>query len=184
MKAVRYQPILHSGCFGNETRSWSSRSRFPDLFWSCDIGMSAEFDRQPGRKTQRTSWSGAQVSHRISVHNERLATRHFACAHETVSTWRVTFQIAPENTRLQRSIISVGQVCDRGNTITFRSTGGTILDESTGNRIEFERAGGVYRLRAGMSAKMLSGPGVVKVLMGFELVPTMRTCPWQGEPTP
>ena len=53
------------------------------------------------------------------------------------------FQIAPKNTGLQRSIISVRQVCDRSNIITFRSTGGTILNECTGNRIEFERAGGV-----------------------------------------
>ena len=37
------------------------------------------------------------------------------------------FQIAPKDTGLQRSIVSVGQVCDRGNIITFRSTGGTIL---------------------------------------------------------
>ena len=50
----------------------------------------------------------------------------------------------------------------------FRSTGGTILNEFTGNRIEFERAGGVYRLIAGTSARMQSGPGEVKVLMGFE----------------
>ena len=57
------------------------------------------------------------------------------------------FQIAPKNTGLQRSIISVGQVCDRGNIITFRSTGGTTLNEFTGNRIEFERAGGVYESR-------------------------------------
>ena len=35
-------------------------------------------------------------------------------------------------------------------------------------RIEFERAGGVYRLIAGSSARMQSGPGEVKVLMGFE----------------
>ena len=62
----------------------------------------------------------------------------------------------------------MGQVCDRGNIITFRSTGGTILNEFTGNRIEFERAGGVYRLRAGTSAKMQSGPREIKVLMGFE----------------
>ena len=62
------------------------------------------------------------------------------------------FQMAPKNTGLQRSIISVGLVCDRGNIITFRSTGGTILNEFTGDRIEFERAGGVYRLIAGTSA--------------------------------
>ena len=78
------------------------------------------------------------------------------------------FQIAPKSTGLQRSIISVGLVCDRGNIMTFRSTGGTILNDFTGNRIEFERAGGVYQLRAGASAKMQSGPGEVKVLMGFE----------------
>ena len=41
------------------------------------------------------------------------------------------FQIAPKNTGLQRSIISVGQVCGRGNLITFRSTGGTILNRFT-----------------------------------------------------
>ena len=53
------------------------------------------------------------------------------------------FQIAPKDTGLQRSVISVGQVCDRGNIFTFRSTGGTILNEFTGNRIEFERVGGI-----------------------------------------
>ena len=78
------------------------------------------------------------------------------------------FHIAPKNIGLQRSIISVEQVCDRGNIITFRSTDGTILNEFTGNRIEFERSGGVYRLRAGTSAKMQSGPGEIKVLMSFE----------------
>ena len=78
------------------------------------------------------------------------------------------FQIAPTNTGLQSSIISVGHVCDRGNIITFRSNGGTILNEFTGNRIEFERAGGVYRLKADTSAKTKSGTDGVKVLMGFE----------------
>ena len=62
----------------------------------------------------------------------------------------------------------VGQVCDRGNIITFRGTGGTILSEFSANRIEFERAGGVYLLRADTSAKMKSETGGVKVLMGFE----------------
>ena len=78
------------------------------------------------------------------------------------------FQIAPKNTGLQRSIISLGQVCDRGNIITFRGAGGTILNEFAGNRIEFERAGSVYLLKAGTSARMQTGPGEVKVLMGFE----------------
>ena len=64
--------------------------------------------------------------------------------------------------------MSVGQVCDRFNIVSFRSTGGTILSEFTANRIEFERAGGVYRLRADTRAKMKSETGGVKVLMGFE----------------
>ena len=79
------------------------------------------------------------------------------------------FQIAPKDTGLQRSIIPVGQVCDRGNIITFRSTGGTILDELSGNRIEFQRAGGgVYWLSADTRAKMKSGTGGVQVFMGFD----------------
>ena len=78
------------------------------------------------------------------------------------------FQIAPKNTGLQKSIISVGQVCDRGNIITFRSTGGTILDELSGNRIEFQRAGGgVYWLSADTRAKMKSGTGGVQSVHGF-----------------
>ena len=58
------------------------------------------------------------------------------------------FQIAPKDTGLQRSIISVGQVCDRGNIFTVRSTGATILNEFTGNRIEFERVGGFSSIEA------------------------------------
>ena len=76
-----------------------------------------------------------------------------------VSTFQATFRL--------RSITSVGQVCDRGNIITFRSTGGTTLNGFTGNRIEFERAGGVYRLRADTRAKIKSETGGVKVLICF-----------------
>ena len=75
--------------------------------------------------------------------------------------------MAPRDTGLQRSITSVGKVCDKVNIITLRSTGGTILNEFTGNRIEFERAGGVYRLRADTRAKTKSETGGVKVLMVF-----------------
>ena len=78
------------------------------------------------------------------------------------------FQIASEDTGLLRSIISVGQVCDRGNIFTFRSTGGTILNEFTGNRIEFERVGGISRLKADASAKTYPGKGGAKMLISFE----------------
>ena len=62
-------------------------------------------------------------------------------------------------------------MCVTGNIITFRSTGGTTLNELTGNRIEFERSGGVYRQRADTRAKTKSETGGVKVLMGFEQDP-------------
>ena len=78
------------------------------------------------------------------------------------------FQNSPKDTRLQRSIISVGQVCDKGNVVTFRSTGGTMLHEFTGNQIEFDRAGGVFQLKADASTKTKSGTGGIKMLMGVE----------------
>ena len=56
--------------FGNEARICSYRQRFPDRFWSCDIGESAECGRQAGWKTRRAG-SGAQVSHGTSVHDDR-----------------------------------------------------------------------------------------------------------------
>ena len=52
--------------------------------------------------------------------------------------------------------------------MTFRSTGGTILNEFTGSRIEFDRAGGVYRLKADPSTKTKTGTNGVMILMGFE----------------
>ena len=78
------------------------------------------------------------------------------------------FQIAPKNSGLQRSIPSVGQVCDRGIIITFRSTDGMIFNEISGNRIEFERVNGAYRLLADTSAKLKPRSNGIKMLMGFE----------------
>ena len=53
------------------------------------------------------------------------------------------FLIVPKTTGLQRLIKSVGQEADRGNIIVFRSSRGTIFNAVTGNRIVFERGGGV-----------------------------------------
>ena len=110
-------------------------------------------------------WNSGQP---LDISSQRPATRRFACAHEDGANVAGDFQITPKDTGLQRSITSVGQVCVRGNIITFRSTGGTVLNQFAGNRIEFELAGGVYRLRADTRAKMKSETGGVIVLMGFE----------------
>ena len=79
----------------------------------------------------------------------------------------MTFRVHPR-TLDWKGRLSRWDKCATEAIITFRITSGTILNEFTGHRIEFERAGGVYRLRAGTSAKMRSGPGEVEVLMGFE----------------
>ena len=126
--------------------------------------MSAESGRQPERKTERT-WSGTHVSHGSSVHYDWQRDNLLAHLGINVAS---DFQIAPNDTGLQKSIISVEQVCDKGNIINFRSIGGTVLNKFTGNRIEFERAGGVYWLKTDASKKTKSGKGGVKMLMGFE----------------
>ena len=43
-----------------------------------------------------------------------------------------------------------------------------ILSEFSGNRIEFERVNGMYRLLAATSATLKPGNNGVKMLMGFE----------------
>ena len=48
------------------------------------------------------------------------------------------------------------------------SSGGTIFIALTGNRIEFERAGGVYRRKADTSAKRAAGTGGTKMLMSYD----------------
>ena len=55
---------------------------------------------------------------------------------------------------------------DRGNIITFRSTGGTILNNVL-NRIEFERVNGVDRV-ADTSGKLKPGSNGIKMLPNFK----------------
>ena len=101
------------------------------------------------------AWSGMQIGHGTSVHDDWQKRFARALAHGI--NVAKDFQSAPKDTGLQRSVTSVGQVRDRGNIITFTSTGGTILNEFTCNRIEFERSDGVYRWRADTSAWTKSG---------------------------
>ena len=97
--------------------------------------MPEEFVRQHGREIER-SWGVSQVSHWTTVHTG---------SNVTLSTCGATSRSRPGTIGLS---MPVGQLADRTNIIVFRSSGGTIFHEVTGNRIEFERAGGVYRLNA------------------------------------
>ena len=87
-------------------------------------------------QTQWT-WHGAPVSHATSIHDD--GQHDDLLAH---TRWYQRVERLSDRTKksgLQRTIISVGQVCERGNIITFRNTGGTILNEFAGNNIEFGR---------------------------------------------
>ena len=110
-----------------------------------------------GRKTR-----GPGVELRSATEHKFTATGNTTIYLRTRDGVNVSsaFQITPKNTGFQRSIVPLGQVCDGDNEFT----GGTILNEFIGNRIEFERAGGVYRLIAGTSARKQAGSGEIKVV--------------------
>ena len=111
--------------------------------------------------------SGTQIGHGTSVHdgwqhNDLLAhTRRHPCAgrlsdssqeHWTAEVYDISWPSAR-----QRQQHHIPQHWWNDTQRVF-----------SGNRIEFDRSGGVYWLRAGTSAKTKSGTGGVKVLMGFE----------------
>ena len=49
-------------------------------------------------------------------------------------------------TGVSQSLTSVARLCDLGNTVTFDTEGGDIINAQTGRRTRFERKGGVYVL--------------------------------------
>ena len=51
--------------------------------------------------------------------------------------------------------------------MVFRKPGGTIFNERTGNRIEVDRCGGVYRLKAATVAKRATATGGTKMPTGL-----------------
>ena len=58
------------------------------------------------------------------------------------NVFNMNFQIAG----VTRPLMSVGKVCDRGNIVTFDSTGGYITNAASGMATRFERKNGVYVL--------------------------------------
>ena len=79
-------------------------------------------------------WSPGQP---LDISSRRLATRRFCLRTRDGINVAGDLQIVPKDARLQRSVISIGQVCNRGNIITFRSASRAIPKEFTFNRIEF-----------------------------------------------
>jgi hypothetical protein len=49
-------------------------------------------------------------------------------------------------TDVRKPLMSVSKICDAGHSVTFRSDGGEIVDERTGQVTKFNRVDDVYRL--------------------------------------
>ena len=58
------------------------------------------------------------------------------------------FQVAPRNSGLKTTIISVGELTDQGSEVELHSDGGSIVNIESGRRIDFQRKDGVYVLNA------------------------------------
>ena len=82
------------------------------------------------------AWSSGQPR---DINSRRRATRRSPCTHEMVSTCRAIFRSHQEVWTTEDYHISWTGLCERCNIITFRNTGGTILNEFAGNNIEFGR---------------------------------------------
>ena len=49
-------------------------------------------------------------------------------------------------TNVRKPLMSVSKICDAGHSVTFRSDGGEIVDDRTGQVTRFNRVDDVYRL--------------------------------------
>ena len=122
----------------------------------CQQRLSGSLCSKPGAGVELRSATGQRFTTTCGTHI-------FMRTHDGANV-SVDFEIAPKMTSLHRAVTSVGQVADRNNiTIVFRSAGGMIFNEITGDRIEFDRAGG---LRADTSAKRAAGTGGTRMLIG------------------
>ena len=95
---------------------------------------------------------GSASGHRIP----NLGEQHITGVVPGGAERAMTFQVA----EVTRPLLSVGRICDRGNVVTFGSSGGVITDLVTGEETPFVRDGdGMYQLEFWMSAPGFQRPG-------------------------
>ena len=95
---------------------------------------------------------GSASGHRIPNLGEQRITGVVPSGAERA----MTFQVA----EVTRPLLSVGRICDRGNVVTFGSSGGVITDMMTGEETPFVRDGeGMYQLEFWMPAPGFQRPG-------------------------
>ena len=78
---------------------------------------------------------------------------------------RMVMQITDVN----RSLASVGLICENNNEVIFRKDGGVIRDLKTGKEIKFDRKGGVYALQVWVQTELegKAAPILESFISGF-----------------
>ena len=95
---------------------------------------------------------GSASGHRIP----NLGEQHITGVVPSGAERAMTFQVA----EVTRPLLSVGRICDKGNVVTFGSSGGVIVDLVTGEETPFLRDGdGMYQLEFWMPATGFQRPG-------------------------
>ena len=55
-------------------------------------------------------------------------------------------QVTMQVTDVNKALVSVGQICEAGNTVLFNKSGGEIISNKDGSKTKFYRENGVYRM--------------------------------------
>jgi len=83
--------------------------------------------------------------HYLAANGQRMANigeQHVRVVTEAGGQADVTFQV----TGVTRPLLSVGELCDRGNRVVFGRGGGVIQNTTTGAVTHFGRSGGIYAI--------------------------------------
>ena len=81
----------------------------------------------------------------MAANGERMLNEgqhHLRVATEDGSMVDMVFQV----TAVKRPLCSAGEICDRGNRVTFGRGGGVITNLRTGKQTPFKRENGIYTI--------------------------------------
>ena len=124
-----------------------------------DSGAATSVCRQSLSDRAELEWSSGEP---MGIATPLQAVQILMHTRDETRCW-ANLQLAPKTTALEKPIIAVGR-----NIIMCHRSGGTIFNEGTGGRIDWERSCGVYRLKTDTSAKTASSTRARRLMMGFE----------------
>ena len=119
-------------------------SRIPCVLDSGAVQSVAPPEMAPGVPVLPSAGS-KRGQHYLAANGQRMANigeQHIRVVTEEGGQADVTFQV----TGVTRPLLSVGELCDRGNRVVFGRGGGVIQNTSTGAITHFARSGGIYAI--------------------------------------